>query len=129
MIDYKEKWEQQTEDIRWLLRQLERVNEILYNNHMSSEDKIEFIKNLTDDEESEIMYYQQRLDKVLSKFDQVNNRLILEQYSKCVYALWYKNNKFHLVVIINVIDLERLYTNNESFISKPISLDTVESLI
>jgi len=53
MIDYKEKWEQQTEDIRWLLRQLERVNEILYNNHMSSEDKIEFIKNLTDDEESD----------------------------------------------------------------------------
>ena len=49
MRDYKEEWKQQNEDIKYLLRQLERIDEILYNTHMSSKDKIEFIMNLDDE--------------------------------------------------------------------------------
>ena len=48
--DYKEEWKQQNEDIKYLLRQLERIDEIVYNTHMSSKDKIEFIMNLDDED-------------------------------------------------------------------------------
>lgn len=52
-INYKALWGQQNEDIRYLLRQLERIDDILYNTHMSSKDKVELIMNL-DDEDMEV---------------------------------------------------------------------------
>ena len=53
-MDYKEKWNQSIEDVRCLLRQLERIDEILYNTHMSNKDKIEFIMNLDEEVKEEL---------------------------------------------------------------------------